>query len=105
MVDKILVIDEEKYFTLSNSEISGNKYYTDYIQIKADDVIYKKKREFEPKVLVWIAISEDGMSKSYIQESRGATIANAYINKCLRPNLVPIIKEHYNIDNYIFGQT
>ena len=30
LVDKILVIDEEQYFNLSNSEISGNDgYYTD----------------------------------------------------------------------------
>ena len=28
--------------------------------------------------------------------------ANVYINKCLRPNLVPFIKEHYNDDNHIF---
>ena len=42
------------------------------------------------------------MSKPYIQESRGATNANVYINKCWRPNLVSYIKEHYNLDNYIF---
>ena len=103
MVDKILVIDKEKYFTLSYSEITGNDgYYTDNKQLKADDVIYKKKREFEHKVLVLITISEDGMSKPYIQESRGVTNANVYINKCLRPNLAPFIKEHYNVDNYIF---
>ena len=75
--------------------------------MKADDVIYKKKREFEPKVFVWIAISEDAMSKPYIQEFWGATNANVYINKCLRPNLVPFIKEYY-ITMYVityFGQT
>ena len=42
------------------------------------------------------------MSKPYIQEFRGATNANVYINKCLMPNLVPFIKEYYNVDNYIF---
>ena len=32
LVDKILVIDDEKYFTLSNSEISG--YYGSYTDNK-----------------------------------------------------------------------
>ena len=63
---------------------------------------YKKKRKYEPKVLVWIAISDDPMSKTYIHEFRGAINVNVYINKCLRPNLVPFIKEHYNDDNHIF---
>jgi len=74
-------------------------HYTDNKQTAPDDVKYKKKRKFEPKVLVWIAISE---SMSYIQKSRVAIDANDYINKCLRPNLVIFIKEHYNEDNHIF---
>ena len=41
------------------------------------------------------------MPKPYIHESRGAINANVYINKCLRRNLVPFIKEHYKDDNHI----
>ena len=93
LVDKTLVIDDEKYFTLSNSEISGNDgYYTDNKQTAPNDVKYKKNRKFEPNVLVWIAILEDDMSIPYIHKSRVAIDANVYINKFLMPNLVPFIK-------------
>ena len=64
LVEKTLDIDDEKYFTLNNSEMSGNDgFYTDNKQTAPDDVKYKKRRKYEPKVFVWIAISEDGMPK------------------------------------------
>ena len=42
------------------------------------------------------------MSMPYIHKYQVAIDANVYINKCLRPNLVPYIKEHYNEENHIF---
>ena len=51
LVDKIHDIDNEKYFTLSNSEISGNDgYHTDSKQTTSGDVKFDKKRKHEPKV-------------------------------------------------------
>ena len=37
-----------------------------------------------------------------VDQKIGQKTVNVYINKCLRPNLVPFIKEHYKEDNYIF---
>ena len=55
LVNKTLVIDNEKYFTLSNSKISGTEgYHTDNKQTTPGDVKFKKKRKYEPKVLVWL---------------------------------------------------
>ena len=75
--------DDEKYFTLSNNEISGNDgYYTDNKQTASEDVKYKKKRTYEPKVLAWIAISEDGMLKPYICSMQFANLYNLQIVLC-----------------------
>lgn len=43
-VEKTVVIDDEKYFTLANSELSGNSvYYTDNKRSAPKDVRFKKK--------------------------------------------------------------
>ena len=48
LVEKTLVIDDEKYFTLSNSEISGNDgYYTDNKQTTPYDVKFKNKIKYD----------------------------------------------------------
>ena len=44
----------------------------------------------------------DGLSKAYIHESEGSIDSKIFINKCLRPTLVPLIREGCNEDNYVF---
>ena len=102
-VRKTVVIDDEKYFTLSNSEQSGNSgYYTDNKFSTPEDVRFKKKSKYEPKVLVWVAISEDGIASPFIQESSIAIDADRYINKCLKPKLFKFINSKYKEDEYVF---
>jgi hypothetical protein len=44
-------MDDEKYFTLSNSEMKGNDgFYTDDYQNVPDDVRFKSKKKFEDKI-------------------------------------------------------
>ena len=47
-------------------------------------------------------MSKDGLSKPYFHDSKGSIDSKVYINKCLRPILVPFIRERYNDDNYVF---
>jgi transposase len=75
-VNKLIVMDDEKYFTLSNSEMKGNDgFYTDNYQNVPDDVRFKNKKKFEDKILVWCAISEAGfISQPYIGVVRGEAL-------------------------------
>lgn len=101
--DKVIILDDEKYFTLSNSEIKGNDgFYTDSIEDVPPDVRYKKKAKFEDKILVWCAISEAGISTPYVGHVRGEAVdANVYTRRCL-PKLLRFIRRHHNNDDFIF---
>ena len=102
-VGKSVVMDDEKYFTYGNSSVAGNDgYYTNDKSTTPDDVRFQQKSKFEPKVLMWIAISEKGISQPYFQESSTAITSETYINKCLRPRLIPYLKRNYNQDDYVF---
>lgn len=102
-VGKSVVIDDEKYFTLSNSTIAGNRgYWMDNKANTSDEVRFAQKAKFEPKVLVWLAISEHGMSRPFIQATVNAINAQRYINNCLRPRLLPFVQKHHADGNYIF---
>ena len=55
---KFFIIDDELYFYLSNTNISGNAgLNSSDINAALNDVRLKKKDKFEPKLLVWIAFS------------------------------------------------
>lgn len=102
-VGKIVVLDDEKYFTYGNSSVAGNDgYYTNDKSTTPDDVRFQHKSKFEPKVLMWIAISENGISQPYFQESSTAITSEVYINKCLRPMLIPYLRRNYNQSDYVF---
>ena len=66
------------------------------------DVKYKSKQKFEPKILVWLALSSKGISAPYIGTTKGLAVdANDYIEKCL-PKLIKFTNEHHSNDKYIF---
>jgi len=55
--------DDESYFTLSNFTIHGNDgYYTSDPKTTPPNVKFAKKKKFETKVLVWIAVGPNGVS-------------------------------------------
>lgn len=101
--DKVLVMDDEKYFTFSNSsDVANQRYYTSNKQTTPDKIKLIQKSKFEPKILVWAAISNKGVSELYIQTSRSVSVnADIYISKCLT-KLVKFIKKHHTGQNVIF---
>ena len=50
------ILDDESCFTLSNSTLSGNNTYYSYdVNNAPNDIKFKSKKKFEPKLMVWIA--------------------------------------------------
>ena len=67
------IMDDESYFTLSNSVLTGNdSYYSSDKNQTPDTVKYIDKAKYEQKVLVWVAISPKGYSQIFIRPSEMA---------------------------------
>lgn len=79
------IIDDESYFTLSHSTISGNNvFYTSNISAAPPSVKFSPKTKFEKKVLVWIAIGLRGVSEPLIKESNFAINGHVYLEECIK---------------------
>ena len=98
---KCVIMDDEKYFTWQSTNRTG--YYTSDKKTCPDDVRFAGESKFPKKVLMWVAISERGMSKALIRESGSEAINKTiYIRECLEKRLLPFIKKHHSDANYIF---
>ena len=61
-----LIMDDEKYFLLQDQSAPTNRaFYTSDKRTTAPQVKFTRTQKFEPKILVWIAISEKGISKPF----------------------------------------
>ncbi len=101
--DVEIVQDDETYLTFSHSSINGNdNFYTSNIEETPADVKFKTKAKFEPKLLVYSAISSRGVSKPAFFKSGYAINAETYKTKCLRRILLPFIHKHHSDGNYLF---
>ena len=99
---KAIIMDDESYFGLSNTELSGNAgFYTSDPNLTKDEVKSKRKSKFEKKLLVWVAFSEKGLSSHYIVPSGQAVDADVYTAKCL-PRLVSFIQKYHKNDQVVF---
>ena len=97
------ILDDEKYFPLSASHIPGNDiFYSQDPKSAPAEIKFKGKKKFEAKLMLWIAISNKGISAPYFREGGLAINQQIYINKCLKPKLIPFIKKFHQDNNYVF---
>ena len=100
----VIIMDDEKYFTFSCHDMPQNSgFYTDDIKSTPNNVKYKGKAKFPKKILVWIAISERGLSKPLIRFSDSCSINQfVYKDECLIKRLLPFIDKYHGDRKYIF---
>ena len=97
------ILDDESYFTLSNSTLAGNdRFYSNNLQKTPLNVKNKFKAKFEAKVLVWVAISPRGKSKALFFKSGLAINQTIYKEQCLDKGLLPFIAKYYPRGGYVF---
>lgn len=97
------LIDDESYFTFSNTSLAGNDFfYSSDPNSCEESVRYNLVEKFEPKLLVWLAISPKGMTKPVFSQSGLAVNQTMYRDQCLKPKLIPFIRKHYQTDDFIF---
>jgi len=95
-------MDDESYFTLNNSTLPGNdRFYTDNDKACPEEVKYNLKPKFEQKLLVWIAVSSEGMSRPWFVPSKMAINQYNYKSECIERRLIPFLQQHKN-NKYIF---
>jgi hypothetical protein len=81
----------------------GNEnYYTSDPLTTPSNIKLKFKKKFEPKLMLYIVISENGISKPYFKPSGLAINQETYEKECLVKILIPFIKKYHFKDNYIF---
>ena len=96
------VLDDESYFTLSNSTLNGNSgYYSSDRNLTPDHIKNKYVSKFEQKLLVWCAGSAKGISKLVFKPSGQAVDQFSYLNSCLVPNLLPFLLNYHSDGNCI----
>lgn len=101
--DHEFIIDDESYFTLSHSDKNSNAgLYTRDIESAPDNVKFKTKQKFEKKLLVWLAISQRGISSCFIVPSGMAVNQDIYLNDCIKKRLLPFIEEYHPDGRYLF---
>lgn len=97
------ILDDESYFTLSHSTMAGNDiFYSSDVSATHPNVKMKKKKKFEAKLLVWMAISKKGISEVFICPSGNAINQQIYKVQCLERRLLPFIQKHHSQDEIIF---
>jgi transposase len=98
-----LILDDEKYFKLTGDNVMGNRlFYSTDPNNAPVDVKFQKKRKFEPKIMIWMAISSKGISDVYVHKSKQAIRQKIYIDQCIKKRLLPFIKKFHHDGNYLF---
>jgi hypothetical protein len=99
-----VIMDDKKYFTFSGSHMPGNAgYYSNDKSKCPENVRFAGKEKFPNKILVWIAISERGMSTPFFRPQKSVAIKSPiYIAECLEKRLLPFIHKHHPDFNYMF---
>ncbi|XP_055625397.1 uncharacterized protein LOC129768048 isoform X1 [Toxorhynchites rutilus septentrionalis] len=97
------VLDDESYFPLSKTHIPGNdNYYSSDKSSTPPEVKYKFKHKFVKKVMLYIAISDRGISKPWFKPSGLAINQQIYREECLDKILLPFLNEHHADGKYVF---
>ena len=98
-----IIMDDESYFTLAHTSINGNSYfYSSNIEETPSSVKFSPTAKFNEKILVWICISNCGMSQPYFTPSGMAINQKVYLEECIIKRLMPFINKYHSDGKYLF---
>ena len=66
------------------------------------DVKFKRTQKYEPKILVWFAISTRGISLPFFAKQKQAINETIYLNECIIKRLIPFIDDYHHKDKVLF---
>jgi transposase len=94
------VIDDEKYFTLTGT--INSRYYATSRANAPQHVRFNPKHKFEPKLMMYLAGSDRGLSRPFFLKSGLAVNAHTYKKRCLKRILKPFLRRYHGDGNYVF---
>jgi len=98
-----LVMDDEKYFPLTDQSVSTNRgFYTSERRTTPPEVKFKRTQKYEPKVLVWVAISTNGISSPFFAKQQQAIDQGTYLSECVVKRLMPFIDSYHTKEKVLF---
>jgi transposase len=98
-----LIMDDEKYFQLADQSVPTNRgFYSSNKRTNSPHVKFKKTRKFEPKILVWIAISASGISSPFFAKQKQAINQDTYLEECIVKRLMPFIESYHDKEKVLF---
>ena len=98
-----MVMDDEKYFMLTDHSVPTNRgYYTSNKAATPSDVKFKQTRKYKPKILVWIAISTNGISSPFFPKHKQAINEKTYFKECIVKRLIPFINSYHLKEKVLF---
>ena len=84
----VIIMDDESYFRLKGDEVGANKgYYTEDKENVDPAVKYRTKAKFPKRVMLWVAISEKGVSRPYFLQK------NSLNGRTYREECIPLLKK------------
>jgi transposase len=96
-----VLMDDETYLTLDGNDWQGTGYFTSPHKPVENKVKYISHTKFPKKVLLWLTISEKGMSNPILFPSGLAVNAEVYSTQCL-PEVSRFIKKFHAHDDIVF---
>ncbi|CAF4807446.1 unnamed protein product, partial [Rotaria sp. Silwood2] len=92
-----LVMDDEKCFLLHSESVAANRgFYTSDKDITPPEIKFRRSQKYEPKILVWTALSENGISKPFFAKQQQSINEAIYLKECIIARLVPFIEGYHN---------
>jgi restriction endonuclease S subunit len=88
------VMDDKSFFTVDGKQWQQHSYYESEDHPAIDDVKFIRKTKFPAKVLLWLAVSESGISEPVFFKTVLAVNKEVCISKCL-PVLHKFIQKHH----------
>ena len=97
------VMDDESYFTLRGSDMHQNDQYYATCKYAAEPSIrYACTAKFEQRLMMWIAISQNGISRPFFCPAGGALNGEIYRKECIQKRLMPFLQKYHADNHYLF---
>jgi hypothetical protein len=90
------LMDDRSYFTIDGNEWQQQSYYESEDHPATEDAKFNRKTKFSAKVLLWLAVSECGISELVFFKASLAVTKEVYLSKCLAVVHKCIQKHHKN---------
>jgi DNA-binding transcriptional regulator YhcF (GntR family) len=92
LAGKTILMDDESYFKLKSDFIPGNDHYFTMDKTSApQNVRFKTMKKFPPQLMVWVCISQTGISEPFFLERPNSVNGEIYREFCIKDKLMGFI--------------